>query len=68
MGYYVEYTWVLPKYGRTVVFRQRVQALFTQKPFEESTKGGLIAYDNYRSILCGAAYKIGYEHGKNARK
>ena len=20
------------------------------------------------SILCGAAYKIGYEHGKNARK
>lgn len=20
------------------------------------------------AILCGAAYKIGYEHGKNARK
>ena len=69
---------MLPKYGRTVCLPPES----TSSVLHRNLSGNLRKEDLLHmitietiyyivviaSIICGAAYKIGYEHGKNARK
>ena len=78
MGYFVEYTWVLPKYGRTVCLPPESISSVNIETFrgihERRTLRLSFTLENLyylffiASVLCGCSYKIGYEHGKHAKK